>query len=90
MCEKLFDNLNELSRPSYAEPGLLDQMISELDRYKRSCEFWNAITFRSSVKNRNRENINFLEDLVAKLGKIKKSAGNAVDFLTLKSVLSDA
>jgi|GEM_PF-3489095 len=90
LCEKLFKNLNQLSRPSYAEPQLLDNIISSLESYSRRRKFFLYFPFSQAFGLYNPENSTLVTELLGELNQIKYSSAERGDLTQIESVLKHA
>ncbi len=90
VSEQLFQNLNKLSQPSYAEVSLLDQTIAELESYLYLRSFLRAFPFGQKLGLYNPENINLAEDVLEKLKDLRDSETGQYSITRIESVLKEA
>ncbi len=90
LCEQLFKNLNQLSSPSYAEPRLLDNIISGLESYKRRHTFFSYFPCSQAFGFYKPENMTLVIELLGELNQIKYSSAEQADLTQIESVLKHA
>lgn len=90
VSDQLFQNLNKLSQPSYAEISLLDQTISELSSYLYLRSFLSAFPFGQKLGLYNPENINLATDVLEKLKDLRDSETGQYSITRIESVLKEA
>lgn len=90
LCEELLDNLNQLSRPSYAEELTIDGIIRDLESYRRRHTFLSYFPFSQILGIYNPENIKLTDDMLSKLFQIKYSKSAHANLSKVETVLKDA
>lgn len=87
LCEQLFTNLNQLSSPSYAEPGLLDTTIYDLESYIRRRTFYSYFPFSKMLGFYNSDNISLTQGLLDELNQIKNSSASQANLMQIEAAL---
>lgn len=89
-CEQLVDDINVLSRPSYAESTLLDRMIADLDSYYARYRFFSYFPFSKMLGFYNPNNIVLVKQLLEKLYELKQSTAAPSDLNQIQAILIQA
>ena len=87
LCEQLFANLNQLSRSSYAEPGLLDTITHDLESYIRRRTFFSYFPFSKMLGFYNSDNIFLTQGLLDNLNQIKNAPGSEANLMQIEAAL---
>lgn len=90
LCQDLLDNLNQLSRPSYAEEMTIDSIIRDLESYKRRQIFLSYFPFTQMLGIFSPQNIQLTNDMLNKLSEIKYSKTSHANLSKVETMLKDA
>jgi hypothetical protein len=90
LCEQLVGNINQLSRPSYAEPQILEDIIRDLEGYIRRRMFYSYFPLSKLLGFYNPDNINLTRNVVKQLNQLQNTKSDKSDFTQIEAVLKNA
>lgn len=89
LCEELLYELSQVSRPSYAEKTILNEIIRDLESYKRRHTFFSYFPFSQTLGMYDPENIKLADEMLVKLLKIKYSKTSYTNLSKIETVLKE-